>query len=104
MRSLIADDEDSIRFVLAEALTDAGHEPVEASDGDEAAAKLAESSFELAFLDIRMPGRTGLELLDEIRARGSDAPVVVIITAQNTFDNAIEAMKRTLMEFGIRSG
>jgi two-component system nitrogen regulation response regulator GlnG len=98
-RILIADDEPSIRFVLREALEDAGHEVVEAADGEEARELLSTEGFDLAFLDIRMPGASGLDLLEEIRARGPNHPVVVIMTAQNTFDNAIEAMKRGAFDY-----
>jgi two-component system nitrogen regulation response regulator GlnG len=98
-RILIADDEPSIRFVLREALEDAGHEVSEAADGDEARERLSKEVFDLAFLDIRMPGASGLDLLEEVRARGPSAPVVVIMTAQNTFENTIEAMKRGAFDY-----
>ena len=98
-RILIADDEASIRFVLRETLEGAGHQVIEAADGAEARRVLGADRVELAFLDIRMPGATGLELLDELRARGPQSPIVVIMTAQNTFDNAIEAMKRGAFDY-----
>jgi two-component system nitrogen regulation response regulator GlnG len=98
-RVLIADDEHSIRFVLREVLEGAGHEVDEASSGDEARSRLAAERFDLAFLDIRMPGLTGLELLDEIRAASPEGPIVVIMTAQNTFEHAIEAMKRGAFDY-----
>jgi two-component system nitrogen regulation response regulator GlnG len=98
-RVLVADDERSIRFVLREVLEGAGHEVEEASSGDEARARLGAERFDLAFLDIRMPEVTGLELLDEIQASGSEGPVVVIITAQTTFEHAIEAMKRGAFDY-----
>jgi len=98
-RILVADDEASIRFVLREALGEAGHEVVEAADGVEARQRLESQRFDLALLDIRMPGPSGLELLDEIAARGSDGPLVVILTAQNTFENAVEAMKRGAFDY-----
>jgi two-component system nitrogen regulation response regulator GlnG len=97
-RVLVADDEPSIRFVLREALEEQGCEVVAVEDGDAAQEALAAGGFDLAFLDIRMPGPTGLELLDELRGR-PDAPPVVIMTAQNTFDNAIEAMKRGAFDY-----
>ena len=77
-RVLIADDEASIRFVLREALSAAGHDVVEAVDGNEARERLGTQRFDLALLDIRMPGPSGLELLDEVASRGADAPLVVI--------------------------
>ena len=98
-RILIADDEASIRFVLREAFAGSGHELVEACDGEEAGRLLEREHFDFAFLDIRMPGATGLELLDELRGRGESAPLVVIITAQNSFENAIEAMKRGAFDY-----
>jgi len=98
-RILIADDESSIRFVLKEALEGAGHEVFEAADGQEARRRLVEESFDLAFLDIRMPGVSGLDLLDELRAREPEGPLLVIMTAQNTFENAVEAMKRGAFDY-----
>ena len=98
-RILIADDESSIRFVLREALEDAGHQVSVAEDGDEAREKLRAEPFDLAFLDIRMPGASGLDLLDEVRSRGPAGPVVVIMTAQNTFENTVEAMKRGAFDY-----
>ena len=83
MSILVADDEDSIRFVLREALVADGHRVSEVSDGESALDSLSSDQFDLAFLDIRMPGCSGLEVLEKLRASGSDTPVV-IITAQNT--------------------
>ncbi len=97
-RALIADDEVSIRFVLRETLTELGFDVEEASDGHAALAALSARSFQLAFLDIRMPGPSGLELLDRVRSTGNDT-AIVIITAQNTFENAVEAMKRGALDY-----
>ncbi len=101
MRILIADDEPSIRFVLREALEAEGHQVRDVEDGDEAASALSSGGFDLAFLDIRMPGRTGLELLDQLRATASNT-AVVIITAQNTMNNAVEAMKRGALDYLVK--
>ncbi|MEN8160884.1 MAG: sigma-54 dependent transcriptional regulator, partial [Myxococcota bacterium] len=97
-RVLVADDEPGIRFVLRETLEEAGHEVVEAATGDEALAALAAGEFAIAFFDIRMPGPSGLELLEQVKASGSDA-AVVIITAQSSFENAVEAMKRGALDY-----
>ena len=98
-RILIADDEPSIRLVLRDALEGAGHEVVEAADGNVARELLSAQPIDLALLDLRMPGPSGLELLDELRNRGAEAPPVVIMTAQNTFENAVEAMKRGAFDY-----
>ncbi len=104
MRILVADDERSIRFVLREALEELGHEVLEADSGEAALRVLEESAahpLDLAVVDIRMPGASGLELLDRIRERWRDTPVV-IITAENTFDNAVEAMKRGALDYLVK--
>ena len=98
-RILIADDEPSVRFVLREVLEGAGYSVEEAEDGAAARAKLEAGDYELAFFDILMPKASGLELLEELNQRGEDAPIVVIMTAQNSFDNAIEAMKRGAFDY-----
>jgi CheY-like chemotaxis protein len=100
-RVLVADDEASIRFVLREAIEGAGHEVVDVDTGDAAWQALAEGPFAIAFLDIRMPGPSGLELLDRLRGSGSDVAVVVI-TAQNTLENAVEAMKRGALDYLVK--
>ena len=100
-RVLIADDESSIRFFLRETLESAGHEVVEVENGDAALEALSAGPFAIAFLDVRMPGHTGIELLDQIKAIGSDV-AAVIITAQNTFENAVEAMKRGALDYLVK--
>ncbi len=98
---LIVDDEQSIRFVLREALEAEGHSVEEAEDGDRGLEKLKSGHFDVAFLDIRMPGLTGLELLDQLRASGSET-AAVIITAESTMENAVEAMKRGALDYLVK--
>src|SRR5262249_62409962 len=94
-------DAPSIRFVLRETLADLGWEVAEADDGEGALEALASGSHALAFLDIRMPGPSGLELLDRVQSLGLDT-AVVIITAQNSFENAVEAMKRGALDYLVK--
>ncbi|MGI9590312.1 MAG: sigma-54-dependent transcriptional regulator [Myxococcota bacterium] len=100
-RVLVADDESSIRYVLRETLEDEGCEVVDVEDGDAALEQLASGGFQIAFLDIRMPGQSGLDLLDRLAGMGSDC-AVVIITAQSTFENAVEAMKRGALDYLVK--
>ena len=97
-RVLVADDEPSLRFVLRETLEEIGCEVVDVADGEAARHELASGRYHLAFFDIRMPGPSGLDLLDHINESGIDT-AVVIITAQNTFSNAVEAMKRGALDY-----
>ena len=100
-RILVADDEASIRFVLRESLEAEGHEVDEVEDGDRALELLTSGSYDLAFLDIRMPGLSGLELLESLRTLGSET-AAVIITAENTMENAVEAMKRGALDYLVK--
>ncbi len=100
-RVLVADDEPSIRFVLRETLESMGCSVCEAASGDAALEALLAGRFEVAFLDIRMSGPSGLELLERVRAAGREV-AVVIITAQNTFENAVEAMKRGALDYLVK--
>ncbi len=100
-RILIADDEESIRFVLREALESAGHRVEEVESGDAALDELASGLYDLTFLDIRMPGPGGLELLERLDAMGVKT-AAVIITAQNTMENAVEAMKRGALDYLVK--
>ncbi len=100
-RILVADDEASIRFVLREALEVEGHEVEDVEDGALALEALNTGNFDLAFLDIRMPGHTGLELLDHLRNTGSET-AAVIITAESTMENAVEAMKRGALDYLVK--
>jgi two-component system nitrogen regulation response regulator GlnG len=100
-RALVADDEPSIRFVLRETLEELGCEVEDVEDGEAALDALTHGEFELAFLDIRMPGPSGLELLDHLTALRTGT-AIVIITAQNTFENAVEAMKRGALDYLVK--
>ena len=101
LRVLVADDEPSIRFVLRETLEEQGCVVTDVDDGDAALDALATGEHALAFLDIRMPGPSGLELLERIQALGVDCGVV-IMTAQNTYENAVEAMKRGALDYLVK--
>jgi two-component system nitrogen regulation response regulator GlnG len=73
----IADDDRGVRFVLAEALRDAGHTVREFSAGDAVRAALNESRPSLLVTDVRMPGEDGLRLLEDLTRRNI-GPVIVM--------------------------
>ncbi len=74
----IADDDEAIRFVLAEALREAGIEVRAFADADSLRSALMGAQPDVVVTDIRMPGTNGLEFLAELRAAGSPMPVIVM--------------------------
>ncbi len=97
-RILVADDEESMRWVLSKALRKKGFTVDLARDGDEALRLIRSESYDLAILDIKMPGVSGLDLLDKVRELKSDL-LVVIMTAEAGMKNAVEAMKRGAYDY-----
>jgi DNA-binding NtrC family response regulator len=90
---LVADDEESIRWVLERACAQQGHAVRTVASGNEALAALRSNAFDVALIDIRMPDLSGLDVLVKAREDGVDT-LFIIMTAQNTMANAIEATKR----------
>jgi putative nucleotidyltransferase with HDIG domain len=89
---LIVDDEDSIREVLASLLEAGGFQCVTASNGAEALDRMATGSFDLVLSDILMPVMDGLVLLERVRERQPDLPVVMV-TAMHDVSAAIGALR-----------
>jgi two-component system nitrogen regulation response regulator GlnG len=97
-RILVADDEESIRWVLSKSLTKQGYQVDLAKDGKEALLMSRKQSYDLAVLDIKMPGITGLELLSKFQEECPQA-LIVIMTAESSMKNAVEAMKRGAYDY-----
>ncbi len=95
---LVADDEESLRIILKNALTERGYEVDLAHDGREANILLKKNRYAVALLDIRMPGMDGLELLDQLRKEAAP-PAVIMMTAQDTMKNAIDSMKKGAFDY-----
>jgi len=90
---LVVDDEQSMREWLQAAL--AGRYDVRlAADGAEALRELTRVPADLVLSDVRMPGRDGLALLADLERLPADPPLVVIMTAFGTIQEAVEATKR----------
>jgi two-component system nitrogen regulation response regulator GlnG len=97
-RILVADDEESMRWVLSKALKGKGISVDLAKDGDEALDMITRGSYDLAILDIKMPGLSGLDLLEKARELRNDL-LFVIMTAEASMKNAVEAMKRGAYDY-----
>ncbi len=77
-RVLVADDDATVRDVVARVLEAAGASVVTAADGREAEAELGADQFDLVVLDLEMPGRTGVDVLASMSAE--DGPVVLVLS------------------------
>ena len=97
-RVLIAEDDRSLRTVMGKALSSQGFDVCQTGDGKRALSHLQNDHYDVAVVDIKMPSLTGLELLSQVREM-SDPPHVIVITAQNTMSNAIDAMKGGAYEY-----
>lgn len=83
MKILFLEDEPTIREVLSEYMKLQGYHVTEAGDGDEAAALLACGVFDMAVLDIMVPGRDGLEVLALIREQYPDMAVIMLTALED---------------------
>ena len=77
-RILIVDDVEAVRESMSAVLKKAGYDVTEAADGEQALATLSTQSFDLAIVDIWMPRKNGLSLLQEVRAQRSDIPIIIV--------------------------
>ena len=89
---LVIDDEAGIRESLEVLLTLEGYTVEMAVDGAAGLRMLEQRSYDLALLDLALPGQTGLELLPQIHERYPELPVIMI-TAYGTVDNVVEAIR-----------
>jgi len=81
IKVLVADDSGVMRKIVIRALNSCGvTDVVEAADGAEAVDKFKELGADLVMTDWNMPNKTGLDIVKEIRATGSDVPVIMITT------------------------
>ncbi len=95
---LIADDDESIRWVLKKTVSGMGFDPDLAEDGDKALALLTRHAYAAAFIDIRMPGMEGIEVLERIQARRSPTRFF-IMTAVRRPDAAARSTRAGAAEF-----
>jgi sigma-B regulation protein RsbU (phosphoserine phosphatase) len=91
---LVVDDSLANRSSLSRLLTASGYGALTAADGDEALAILERQPVDLVLLDVMMPGRSGLEVLEEIRRTRSPADLPVIMaTARDASDDIVRALE-----------
>ena len=95
---LVIDDEEIIREAFEALLTLEGYAVQTAETAQQGLHLLSEAAFDAVLLDIMLPDRNGLEVLDEIRRFDDELPVIMV-TAKSTIENAIAATKRGAFHF-----
>ena len=97
-RVLVVDDDAAMRQMLAALFRDEGHAVAEAGSAAEALERAREVEFDAVLSDIRMPGRTGVELVGELRRLRPQTPVV-LMTAFGSIDSAVEAIRAGAFDY-----
>jgi two-component system NtrC family response regulator len=90
---LIVDDEKNYLLVLSAVLEEEGYEVLTTASSLEALEILKASDVDLVLTDMKMPGMDGIELLEQIKNRDPELPVIMM-TAHGTVDKAVEAMQK----------
>ncbi|MEQ9407402.1 MAG: sigma-54 dependent transcriptional regulator [Fuerstiella sp.] len=89
---LLVEDEDDFRETTARWMVRKGHNVAEAANAQEALASFERQHFDVAVVDMNMPGISGIELLQRMKSADIDTEVI-ILTGQGTVDSAVQAMK-----------
>jgi len=97
-RILVVDDEEAMRFLLNEAMAKQGYEVVVAEDSESALDLVAQEEFDLAILDIRLPGLSGIEAITKMRQINPNI-VPIVMTAYGSKQLALEAIKAGAYDF-----
>ncbi|MEX2354232.1 MAG: response regulator, partial [Gammaproteobacteria bacterium] len=95
---MIVEDDPPLRELLEEELLDAGYEIIATDNAESAMQLLRENSVELVISDLRLPGSSGLELLQGA-VELKPSPGFIIITAFGTVEQAVDALKKGADDF-----
>ena len=98
---LIVEDEAIVRESLRDWLKDGGYEVETAAEGEEALEKIEKKEFSVAVLDLRLPGKNGLEVLKEATVKDPKIKGIVI-TAYPSVETAVEAMKMGAVDYIVK--
>jgi DNA-binding NtrC family response regulator len=95
---LIVDDDEGIRTSLSSLLGQSGYEVLAVDDGYKAIKKISDENWDLALVDLKMPGIDGFEVLRRITRINSDLPII-IITAYGAVESAVNAMSEGAIDY-----
>ena len=92
MRALVVEDDTTIADFVARGLREAGFAVDHAADGDAALDYTREQTYDVAIVDVMLPKRDGLAVIDEMRRRGSATPVL-ILSARRSVDDRVKGLQ-----------
>jgi DNA-binding NtrC family response regulator len=95
---LIVDDDAAMRQMLESLFREQGYAVQEAGSADEAIERARETEFDAVLSDIKMPGKSGIEMVGELRQLRPETPVV-LMTAFGSIDSAVEAMRAGAFDY-----
>ena len=97
-KMLVVEDEDIMRDALVDYFSGEGHKVDTADNGDTALEGYNFKDYKIMIIDLRLPGRDGLSVLDDVRSKNPDAKVI-IITAYPTFETESQARQKGAIEY-----
>lgn len=92
MRSLIIEDDQTIADFVSRGLKEAGFAVDHAKDGEDGLALALDTSYDVAIVDLMLPKRDGLSIIDELRRRGRSTPVL-ILSARRSVDDRVHGLQ-----------
>ncbi len=98
---LVVDDEESLREVLYEVLSEDGYQVATAASAEEALTLFAQNHYALIITDIRMPGLSGIDLLKQVKEKNQDTQII-IMTSHASLDTALTALRAGAYDYLIK--
>jgi len=98
IKLLIVDDDDDLRQDLAQLFRKQGHEVTAAVSGEDALDKAAHARFDVALLDLHLPGISGIDLLAQLKEQQPELEALML-TAHSSIESAVEAMRKGAYDY-----
>jgi DNA-binding NtrC family response regulator len=98
---MVVDDQDSIRHFVSKAMKDEGHDVRSASSGEEALEQFASDPPDAVILDLKLPGMSGMDVLDRIKESNKET-IVIMITAYGEISSAVKAMRKGAFDYIVK--
>ena len=98
---LVIDDEPGVCFAFEKFLKAEGHSPLICANAEDALTRIAAQPPDLIITDLRLPGMSGMDLLEKLKSEGRDIPVIMI-TAHGTMKAAVQAMRLGAYEYLVK--